>query len=170
MPEAFIVEAVRSPVGKRKGGLAAVHPADLRAHVARVGSHLPQRRRTRLKKPRVEPRGIAIAQGQQSMRQREDDMDVWHVEQLALPGGQPPGARLRLTLRTVSIPTRVIGDGPMSAGAALIDMPAERSGPTPGQRTQDGPLLHAEPRMLVEEVLTLRVEDIGHLHGRPAHE
>jgi acetyl-CoA C-acetyltransferase len=30
--EAFIIDAVRSPVGKKKGGLAAVHPADLGAH------------------------------------------------------------------------------------------------------------------------------------------
>ena len=29
MPEAFIVDAVRTPVGRRGGGLAAVHPADL---------------------------------------------------------------------------------------------------------------------------------------------
>ncbi|GLW66489.1 acetyl-CoA acetyltransferase [Actinomadura rubrobrunea] len=33
MAEAFIVEAVRAPVGRRAGGLAAVHPADLGAHV-----------------------------------------------------------------------------------------------------------------------------------------
>ncbi|MEV5609297.1 acetyl-CoA C-acetyltransferase [Streptomyces sp. NPDC052225] len=33
MAEAFIVEAVRTPVGRRKGGLSAVHPADLGAHV-----------------------------------------------------------------------------------------------------------------------------------------
>jgi len=33
MREAFIVDAVRSPVGRRKGGLSAVHPADLGAHV-----------------------------------------------------------------------------------------------------------------------------------------
>ena len=32
MPEAFIVDAVRTPVGKRGGGLSAVHPADLGAH------------------------------------------------------------------------------------------------------------------------------------------
>ena len=31
MAEAVIVEAVRSPVGKRNGGLAGVHPADLSA-------------------------------------------------------------------------------------------------------------------------------------------
>ena len=36
MPEAFIVDAVRTPVGKRGGGLAAVHPADLGAHVLRA--------------------------------------------------------------------------------------------------------------------------------------
>ena len=58
----------------------------------------------------------------------------------------------------------------MSAVAALIDMPTERGGSTPGQRAEDGPLLHAQPRMLVEEVSTLRVEDIGHLHGGPAHD
>jgi acetyl-CoA C-acetyltransferase len=32
MPEAYIIDAVRSPVGKRNGGLAQVHPADLGAH------------------------------------------------------------------------------------------------------------------------------------------
>ena len=33
MAEAYIVEAVRTPVGRRRGGLAGVHPADLGAHV-----------------------------------------------------------------------------------------------------------------------------------------
>jgi len=33
MPEAFIVDAVRTPVGRRGGGLATAHPADLGAHV-----------------------------------------------------------------------------------------------------------------------------------------
>ncbi|MFD3684519.1 acetyl-CoA C-acetyltransferase [Nocardiopsis sp. NPDC058631] len=33
MAEAYIVGAVRTPVGTRKGALAAVHPADLGAHV-----------------------------------------------------------------------------------------------------------------------------------------
>src|SRR3954463_3153549 len=32
MPEAFIVDAVRTPVGKRGGALASVHSADLAAH------------------------------------------------------------------------------------------------------------------------------------------
>jgi acetyl-CoA C-acetyltransferase len=36
MSEAYIVDAVRSPVGKRNGGLAKVHPADLGAHSIRA--------------------------------------------------------------------------------------------------------------------------------------
>jgi acetyl-CoA C-acetyltransferase len=32
MPEAYIVDAVRSPVGRRGGGLSKIHPADLGAH------------------------------------------------------------------------------------------------------------------------------------------
>ena len=36
MAEAFIIDAVRSPVGKRNGGLAQVHPADLGAHSIRA--------------------------------------------------------------------------------------------------------------------------------------
>ena len=35
MAEAYIVDAVRTPVGKRNGGLSKVHPADLAAHVLR---------------------------------------------------------------------------------------------------------------------------------------
>jgi acetyl-CoA C-acetyltransferase len=34
--EAYIVDAVRTPVGKRGGGLANVHPADLGAHVLKA--------------------------------------------------------------------------------------------------------------------------------------
>ncbi|MDQ1379585.1 MAG: acetyl-CoA C-acetyltransferase [Actinomycetota bacterium] len=36
MNEAYIIDAVRSPVGKRNGGLAKVHPADLGAHSIRA--------------------------------------------------------------------------------------------------------------------------------------
>ncbi|MGD0241139.1 MAG: acetyl-CoA C-acetyltransferase [Streptosporangiaceae bacterium] len=36
MPEAYIVEAVRTPVTRRGGSLAAAHPADLGAHVIKA--------------------------------------------------------------------------------------------------------------------------------------
>src|SRR5690242_11306818 len=36
MAEAYIIDAVRTPVGRRGGGLAAAHPADLGAHVIKA--------------------------------------------------------------------------------------------------------------------------------------
>ncbi|MGI9282069.1 MAG: acetyl-CoA C-acetyltransferase [Endozoicomonas sp.] len=36
MPEAYIVDAIRTPTGRRKGGLADVHGADLGAHVLKA--------------------------------------------------------------------------------------------------------------------------------------
>lgn len=36
MPEAFVVDAIRTPVGRKNGGLATAHPADLGAHVIRA--------------------------------------------------------------------------------------------------------------------------------------
>jgi acetyl-CoA C-acetyltransferase len=36
MPEAFIVDAVRTPVGRRGGSLSQIHPADLGAHSIRA--------------------------------------------------------------------------------------------------------------------------------------
>jgi len=36
MSEAYIIEAVRTPVGRKKGGLSGVHPADLGAHALKA--------------------------------------------------------------------------------------------------------------------------------------
>lgn len=36
MPEAYIIDAVRTPIGRKKGSLAHVHPADLAAHPIRA--------------------------------------------------------------------------------------------------------------------------------------
>jgi len=57
----------------------------------------------------------------------------------------------------------------MAARVTPIEMPAEGGGATAGDRPEDGSLVHAQPRMLLDEGVTLRVEDIGHLHRRPAH-
>jgi acetyl-CoA C-acetyltransferase len=36
MPEAYLVDAVRTPIGRKNGGLAHAHPADLGGHVIRA--------------------------------------------------------------------------------------------------------------------------------------
>jgi hypothetical protein len=143
--------------------------SDRRAEMARVGRDLEQRRRTGLEQQGVHEGGIVGAQRQERVRQRKDDVHVRHVEEFAFTRRQPPLAGLRLALGTVPIATRIVRDGPMPAGAALIEMAAERGRPTPAEGAQDGALLDAQPRMLLDEVSTLRVEDIGHLHGGPAH-
>src|SRR5688572_17450199 len=58
----------------------------------------------------------------------------------------------------------------MPAGVTPIEVPAERSGATACDRAEHGALLRAQPRMLLDKSVTLRVEDIGQLHGGPAHD
>ncbi len=58
----------------------------------------------------------------------------------------------------------------MPAGATPIEMPPEGGGATARDRPDHGSLLYAQPRVLLDEGVTLRVEDIGHLHRRPAHD
>ena len=135
-----------------------------------VGGDLEQRGRAGVEQQVIETRRIASAERVERVREREDDMHVRHVQQLAFACGQPTVSRVRLTLRTVAVATRIVRDGPMAAGAAVIDMPAERGGPTSRERAQHRALLHTQPRMSCEESITLRVEDIGHLHGGPAHD
>jgi hypothetical protein len=57
----------------------------------------------------------------------------------------------------------------MPAGVTSVEMAAEGCRATTRDRAKHGSLLHAQPRMLLDEGVTLRMEDIGHLHRRPAH-
>ena len=58
----------------------------------------------------------------------------------------------------------------MPAGVTPIEMSTECGGATTRDRPEDRSVLHAQPRMLLEEGVALRVKDIGHLHGRPRHD
>ena len=57
----------------------------------------------------------------------------------------------------------------MPAGATGVDVAAKDGGATARDCAEYRSLLHAQPRMLLDEGVALRVEDIGHLHRRPAH-
>ena len=58
----------------------------------------------------------------------------------------------------------------MPAGATCVDVAAKGGGATARDRAEYRSLLHAQPRMLLDEGVALRVEDIGHLHRRPGHD
>lgn len=142
---------------------------DLRAEMARISRHRAESRRAGVEEPRVQTGTMPIRQRQERVREREDDVDIRHVEEVPLACGEPALARLSLALRTMTIATRVVGDGPMPAGVTPIEMAPERGRATARDGAEHRSLLHAQPRMLLDEGVTLRVEDIGHLHRRPAH-
>ena len=94
--------------------------------VTGISGDLQQRGGNRAEEEVIQERGVAAAQWMKHVRQREDHVHVRHVEELTRR--EPSLARLRLTLWTVPVSTRVVRDRPMSAGATLIDMPTERGG------------------------------------------
>ena len=124
-------------------GVKDAQDADLRPEMPRIGGDLAERGRARLEEPGVQPGAIPIRQRQECMREREDDVHIWHVEQFLLARLEPALPRLRLALRAVAIPTRVIGDGLMAAGVTPIEMASEGGRATARDRAEDRALLRA---------------------------
>src|SRR5439155_4243657 len=58
---------------------------------------------------------------------------------------------LRLALRAVAIPIRVIRDGLMPTGVTSVEMAPEGCRTTTRDRAEYRSLLHAQPRMLLDE-------------------
>src|SRR5262245_6152072 len=151
-------------------GVEDAQHANFGAEMFRIRRDLTECRGARLKEPGVQTGAISIDQWQERMWHGEDDVYIRHVEELALTCVQAALAGLRLAFRAVAIPTRVVRDGLMPAGATPVEMPPERRRATAHDGAEHGVLLHAEPGMLLDEGVALRMEDIGHLHGRPAHD
>jgi hypothetical protein len=57
----------------------------------------------------------------------------------------------------------------MTALRTLIDVSTQRGRSAASDRPQHTQLLIIQPEILFDEAITLLVEYIGHLHGRPAH-
>jgi hypothetical protein len=104
------------------------------------------------------------------VRHGEYDMKVAGGEKLALTSCEPMFTRLRLALRTVPVPARVIGDGLVTALRTGIDMTAQRSRAAALNGAKGLELLKVKaPSIPIQEAVALRAEDVGHLHGGPAH-
>src|SRR3546814_9410537 len=58
-------------------------------------------------------------------RQREDDMELGHRQQLGLAGRQPRGAGLSLALETVPVAAGIVGVADEAARGAQLDAAAE---------------------------------------------
>lgn len=97
-------------------------------------------------------------------------MEVGDAEQFLFSRGEPALTRLGLALGTVSVSAGVIGDGLMTAAWTSIHVTAERRGAARAKRPEHSPLLVAQPGSVsFDEAITLRADDIRHLHARAAH-
>ena len=91
------------------------------------------------------------------MRYGEDDVRITGVEKFCFPSRQPALTRLRLTLRTVPIATRVVGDGLITAARASIAMPAQGSSTTALNGTKGLELLKVKARSIpLQEAIAMR--------------
>ena len=104
------------------------------------------------------------------VRHGEHDVEVDGGEKLALASCEPVFARLRLALRAMPIAAGVIRDGPVTALGTSINMAAQRSRAAALNGAKGLELLKVEaPSIPIQEAVALRAEDVGHLHGGPAH-
>ena len=92
---------VRMPDQCLPPGVEDAEHADLCPEMTRIRCDLTECRRARLQEPRVQTGPVPIGQGQEGMREREDDVHIRHVEQITLARAEPALARLRLALRAV---------------------------------------------------------------------
>ena len=145
--------------------------SDLRSKMFGIGGDLRQSLSNRSEQQVVEFFRILPDQRVEQMGQREHDVEVTGGQQFLLPSFDPSLTRLRLALGAVAVPAGVVGEPPiLSASQALIDMTTEERGPATHDSAHDLQLLETEPAlMLLDESVAQRAEDIGHLHGGPAH-
>ena len=131
---------------------------NLRTQPFGIGRHFEHGVGAGAKEQVIQNPGVAQTQRVQLVRQGEYDVEVWNFKEFLLARGEPALARLRLTLRSVPVPARVIRDGLVTALGALIDVPAQRRCAAAPDCPQHAQLLVAQPGALVHEMVTLLVE------------
>ena len=154
----------RRPPGMQDGG-----DADAGAEMPGVGGNGQHRLRCGAEQQVVD-RGLVL-QGHRGnlRRQREHDVEVAHGQQVGLALFQPGPRGGALALRAMPVAARVIGDPPMAAVGAGLDVPAQRGGATVLDRRHDLELMQAQvPGMGGPISRPGSTEDVGNLE-RGAH-
>ena len=103
--------------------------ADLGAEMLGIGGDGAQRLGRRPEQDGVDHRLVLESDLGERRRQREDDMEVRHRQQLGLTGGEPFGARQTLALRAVPVAAGIVGAADQAAIGAVLDMAAQRRRP-----------------------------------------
>ena len=108
--------------------------------------------------------GPPMCEGERSQggRQREDDVEVVDIEDARHALLDPAGLREALTLRTVSVATRVIRGSFEAALRAHVEVAAQGGCPAHGDRPQGVPLL-ARERLRLTHRRPVGADDRRHL-------
>eukprot|EP01137_Pigoraptor_chileana_P001305 Opistho-2@38753 len=153
-----VVRHRRSP-GVQHGG-----DADPSAKVLGIGSDGQHRRRSRPEQEIIDHRLVVERDVGDLGWQGEDDVEVADREQIGLSRLEPRARGGALALGAVTVAAAVVGDAPMSAVFACLDMAPKRRGPALLDRRHDLELLETEmPGMGSPIRGTSAAEDIGDL-------
>src|SRR5271165_4676123 len=115
---------------------------------------------------------LLVRQGKwgQFPRQSKDYVHIGGGQQLALTCLQPAVAGIALAFWTMTIATRVVRDGGMSAAGTLITMSAQGGGAAACDGQQHLLMLPGDPvATALNECLPRTANDIGHLQERATH-
>ena len=100
-------------------------------------------------------------------RQCEDDMEVWHRQQLGLPLREPLGPCQPLAFGTVTIAAGVVSDARCATIIALLDMASEHRCSARRDGAHDASLDAPEMTgMRLSKRFAMAAEDIRHLQSR----
>ena len=125
----------------------------------------------------VDDPGVLKRERREQLRDREDHVRVGYRQHLGLASFEPGLLGAALTLRTVAVPARVVGDPLVSAGVARIDVAAQARRPARGDPLDDRTLLPAPwwtatlalrsqiPLIALEDLRDLVPRSLGHYSG-----
>jgi len=104
------------------------------------------------------------------LRHGEDHVKILRVEKLGTPVIEPAGAGQRLAFRAMPVAAAVVGDAPMSARVALLDMAAERGRSADLDRPHGPTLWRGQRRTVLLAIgLTVAAQHVRHFRPRPSH-
>jgi len=129
------------------------------AEIPRIARHVVQRLRDGGKEQTVRQLWIRTKERMELIGDSEDDMVVLDRQQMLLLCGEPADLLKALTLRTVPISTRIVGDLTKPTPVTLVQMTAESRGAATQDVSHHTYLLTVEPRKLIRPL----TEDVGEL-------
>ena len=138
--------------------------ADRAAQVARVPAKCEERVGSRAKQECVDYARIALGEGVECVREREDDVEVRNGQQVGLASREPPLLGSRLALGTVAIATGVIGDARRTAVVTRLPMSAQ-DGSAAGRDRPQGAVLGRRQSMRPSIGVAVRADDVRELEA-----